>query len=422
MPVVHSFVSGIADSSKDHLVRPSNWNDGHVVNVNLASEVNGVLPAANGGVPQSLGTTNSPTFASLTLTSPLSVPNGGTGVASGNAGGIPYFSSTTTILSSATLVNNGIVIGQGVGGAPTSITAGTDNTVLKGVTGSQPTFGKVALASDVSGITPGANGGTNNGFMQFSGPATTLKTYTLPNATSTILTAANSTATTPQFARLGLGGAADATYPLLSYDRIGIRSNGTNTAGLWCDSSAGVNRAFIGLETDSASPRVGLFNSAWNFLLSTTGVTLFGATLEANYCLQLPNSASQKAKANAWDTYSDRRLKDVVGRIDNALEKVCALNGYYYHWKASAVAPAKKIDQSGRELEHTPEQLTQIQTDTAKCNAGGIAQEWAQHVPEICTLDEQGEATAINYGALTPFLVEAIKTLTTRIEVLESRA
>lgn len=35
---------------------------------------------------------------------------------------------------------------------------------------------------------PGTVGGTNNAFMQFSGPASTLKTYTLPNASDTIAT------------------------------------------------------------------------------------------------------------------------------------------------------------------------------------------------------------------------------------------
>lgn len=48
----------------------------------------------------------------------------------------------------------------------------------------------VALAQSGQGSSPltGAKGGTNNGFMQFTGPATSLKTYTLPNATDTIAT------------------------------------------------------------------------------------------------------------------------------------------------------------------------------------------------------------------------------------------
>lgn len=45
-----------------------------------------------------------------------------------------------------------------------------------------------ALAQVTPGVGPltGAKGGTNNAFMQFTGPAASLKTYTLPNASGTI--------------------------------------------------------------------------------------------------------------------------------------------------------------------------------------------------------------------------------------------
>lgn len=67
--------------------------------------------------------------------------------------------------------------------------------------------GTVDLTTDVTGILPGANGGTANGFTAFSGPASTLKTFTLPNATSTILTS-NALVTFGQ-GGTGLGSASD---------------------------------------------------------------------------------------------------------------------------------------------------------------------------------------------------------------------
>jgi hypothetical protein len=51
-----------------------------------------------------------------------------------------------------------------------------------------PAWAQVVLTNGVSGILPGANGGTNNGFLDFTGPASTLKTFTLPNASAAILT------------------------------------------------------------------------------------------------------------------------------------------------------------------------------------------------------------------------------------------
>lgn len=45
-----------------------------------------------------------------------------------------------------------------------------------------------SLTSNVSGILPVANGGTNNAFFTVAGPATSAKTYTFPNASASILT------------------------------------------------------------------------------------------------------------------------------------------------------------------------------------------------------------------------------------------
>jgi hypothetical protein len=55
-------------------------------------------------------------------------------------------------------------------------------------TSNNPAWAQVTLTNGVTGILPAANGGTANGFTAFSGPATSTKTFTLPNASATILT------------------------------------------------------------------------------------------------------------------------------------------------------------------------------------------------------------------------------------------
>ncbi|MGD0340751.1 MAG: hypothetical protein ABSA76_03470, partial [Bacteroidales bacterium] len=120
--------------------------------------------------PQDIAQTSSPTFAGLTLTSPLTVPNGGTGLTSGISGGIPYFNTSTSMASSALLTANGVVIGGGAGTAPLTIAVGAANTVLRG-TGGAPIFGQIQngditngtidLTSKVTGLLPLNNGGTN---------------------------------------------------------------------------------------------------------------------------------------------------------------------------------------------------------------------------------------------------------------------
>lgn len=53
------------------------------------------------------------------------VTDGGTGLSAGTSGGIPYFSASTTIASSAALAANALVIGGGAGVAPSATTTGT---------------------------------------------------------------------------------------------------------------------------------------------------------------------------------------------------------------------------------------------------------------------------------------------------------
>ena len=74
------------------------------------------------------------------VTGTLPIANGGT-------------NSTTALSGSSIIVSNGTQIVQG--------DAGTSTTVLHGNASGAPTYGAVALTSDVSGVLPLANGGTN---------------------------------------------------------------------------------------------------------------------------------------------------------------------------------------------------------------------------------------------------------------------
>ena len=114
--------------------------------------------SANAGAP--------PTWGAVALGTEVSgqlpVANGGTGLASGNSGGIPYFSATDAIASSALLSANALMLGGGAGVAPSTLgSLGTTSTLLHGNASGAPSFGAVALATEVSGTLPIANGGTN---------------------------------------------------------------------------------------------------------------------------------------------------------------------------------------------------------------------------------------------------------------------
>lgn len=108
------------------------------------------------------------TTGAVTLAGTLVAANGGTGQSSYTVGDILYASTTTALSKLAGVATGNALISGGVGAAPS--------------------YGKIDLTTTVSGILPGANGGTGNGFFAVSGPATSLKTFTFPNASATVLT------------------------------------------------------------------------------------------------------------------------------------------------------------------------------------------------------------------------------------------
>jgi hypothetical protein len=73
-----------------------------------------------------LGNTSGSAAAPSEIALPLAVANGGTGLASGTSGGIPYYSTTTAITSSAVLTANAIITGGGAGAAPVASAATVD--------------------------------------------------------------------------------------------------------------------------------------------------------------------------------------------------------------------------------------------------------------------------------------------------------
>jgi hypothetical protein len=99
----------------------------------------------NGGA---LGTPSSGTLTNATglpivagTTGTLTVARGGTGLTSGTQGGVPYFSATGTITSSALLVADRLVLGGGAAGAPATLAdAPTDFEVLVGFTTGAPSW------------------------------------------------------------------------------------------------------------------------------------------------------------------------------------------------------------------------------------------------------------------------------------------
>jgi len=96
--------------------------------------------------------------------------------------------------------------------------------------------------------------------------------------------------------------------------------------------------------------------------------------------------------------YSDDRLKNRIGNIENALDKVCQLNGFHY----------------------SANELAQSLGYVAKPEVGVSAQEVMEVLPEIVVpapIDEK--YLTVQYERLIPLLIEAIKELKNEVAILK---
>lgn len=131
-----------------------------------------------------------------------------------------------------------IVVGNGGNDETVLGSLGTLYMTLHANPTGNPTWSMVALGTDVSGVLPTPNGGTGTPYFAVSGPASTTKTFTFPNANATVLTT-NAFVTLAQggtgadFSGIALGGLLSGT----GAGMMGITAAGTNGYVLSANSS-----------------------------------------------------------------------------------------------------------------------------------------------------------------------------------------
>merc|ERR1712000_206702 len=131
-------------------------------------------------------------------------------------------------------------------------------------------------------------------------------------------------------------------------------------------------------------------------VVSNGGMTITGdvfvvGTFSASTIISPTTSACCGATAT-----SDRRLKQDIVPLDDALDKINGLRGVYFHWN-------KTIEETS--------------SFSDKRHVGVIAQEVQEVLPEIVqnvTKDYLG----VDYAFLTPLLLEGIKELSNQTTIL----
>jgi hypothetical protein len=102
---------------------------------------------------------------------------------------------------------------------------------------------------------------------------------------------------------------------------------------------------------------------------------------------------------DVYSNYSDERLKDIIGPIPNALDKINALEGFYYQPNKTAI---------------------NLGADNNQMQKVGVSAQQVQSVlPEVVGAAPIGQGyLTVQYEKLVPLLIEAIKELSAKVEKL----
>lgn len=181
------------------------------------------------------------------------------------------------------------------------------------------------------------------------------------------------------------------------YDNLKVMIDGKQPSGNYANANDvvalrgavdGLNTKYVSL---TASQSV---NGSKTFVERTTfnnGISIGGLNISKSSQDNL--DVINMGYLRATDIYisSDRRLKENIQPIENALDKITKLNGRTFDWKVS-----------GRHV------------------AGFIAQEVEKVIPDMVTIDKDG-IKAVNYVDTIAYLVEAIKEQQKQIEALQAK-
>lgn len=385
---------------------------------NAANISTGTLPSGRiSGSYTSLTGTGALAAGSLaTGFTAVSAPLGGTGQTSYAVGDLLYASTTTALSKLADVA--------------------TGNALISGGVGSAPSYGKIGLATHVSGTLPVANGGTGVTSSTGTGSNVLSDSPTLVTpalGTPSALVGTNITGTAS-----GLTAGNVTTNANLTGDVTSVGNATSIAAGVIVNADINASAGIVDTKLATISTASKVSNSATtatsantasaivardasgNFTAGTitaaltgtatglsgspnitTGTILGGNTQLSSLGIGTAASGTSgeiRATNNITAYYSDDRFKTNLGNIPDALAKVLTLNGFYYE--------ANELAQS-----FGYEKILEV----------GVSAQQVQAVqPEVVApapIDEN--YLTVRYERLVPLLIEAIKELNAKVTALE---
>ncbi len=151
------------------------------------------------------------------------------------------------------------------------------------------------------------------------------------------------------------------------------------------------NSAGAGIKLSNKGDMVDLGDGLASFRF-TSGIAVYSGNQGGSWRIKLANNGTIQAQGNVIAYFSDQRLKDVIGKIDNPISKVLNLKGVYY-----------KENEKAKELGYDCEDVQKVLPEAIKPAPG------------------HEEYMTVQYEKIVPLLIEAIKEQQGTIDNLKSR-
>jgi hypothetical protein len=152
--------------------------------------------------------------------------------------------------------------------------------------------------------------------------------------------------------------------------------------------------------TQHGSVGVGALNSGYHHTMVASGPTTF---YWSNRC----------EASGGFHTYSDERLKENITTISGALDKVALMNGVTFNW---IDAENRGSGDTGKQFGVIAQNMLTVDPELPSLNSDPLATQ-----EEIDNEELETDYYTMDYSRITPFLIESIKELKTKLEAAEAR-